>query len=171
MLQLKHQMVPCFSGSMINKLFHHDFKFHLEAIAHLSEVFLFWWILFQFVVDIERVIICHCHSVFASCLLYQMRCCINYYEKRLYDFRNCASFYQQAVSSNRPAIIESLDIILRWFTLRFFDTKTIVLIKSLECLDSILDMLHEENYRLLEYEGSAFVPYLILKVSPLYVLM
>ena len=62
-------------------------------------------------------------------------------------------------------MIESLDIILRWFTLRFFDTNTTVLLKSLEFLESLFDMLSEENYNLSEYEGSAFVPYLVLKVS------
>ena len=36
--QLKDQMTPCFSGSMIKKLFHDDFKFHIEAIALLSAV-------------------------------------------------------------------------------------------------------------------------------------
>lgn len=36
--QLKDQMQPCFSPSMFAKLFHKDFKFHLEAIAILSNV-------------------------------------------------------------------------------------------------------------------------------------
>ena len=61
-------------------------------------------------------------------------------------------------------MIESLDIILRWFSLRFFDTNTTVLLKSLEFLEALFDMLSAEGYRLSEYEGSAFVPYLILKV-------
>ena len=61
-------------------------------------------------------------------------------------------------------MIESLDIILRWFTLRFFDTNTSVLLKSLEFLESLFDMLSEEDTKLSEYEGSSFVPYLVLKV-------
>ena len=61
-------------------------------------------------------------------------------------------------------MIESLDLILRWFSLRFFDTNTTVLLKSLEFLESLFEMLSEEDYKLSEYEGSAFVPYLVLKV-------
>ena len=61
-------------------------------------------------------------------------------------------------------MIESLDIILRWFTLRFFDTNTSVLLKSLEFLESLFDMLSEEDTKISEYEGSSFVPYLVLKV-------
>jgi len=105
--QLKDQMTPCFSASMVKKLFHDDFKYHIEAISLLSE----------------------------------------------------------AISSNRAAMIESLDIILRWFSLRFFDTNTTVLLKSLEFLEALFDMLSAEGYRLSEYEGSAFVPYLILKIG------
>ncbi|XP_065070567.1 cytoskeleton-associated protein 5-like isoform X2 [Rhopilema esculentum] len=105
--QLKDQMTPCFSGSMMKRLFHDDFKFHIEAIA----------------------------------------------------------LFSQGLSSNTPAMIESLDIILRWFTLRFFDTNTSVLLKSLEFLESLFDILAEENHNLSEFEGSSFVPYLILKIG------
>ncbi len=61
-------------------------------------------------------------------------------------------------------MIESLDIVLKWFTLRFFDTNTSVLLKALEFLESLFDMLAEEDYSVSEFEGSAFVPYLVLKV-------
>lgn len=36
--QLKDQMAPCFSLSMHVKLFHKDFKFHIEAVAILTNV-------------------------------------------------------------------------------------------------------------------------------------
>ena len=39
--QLKDQMTPCFSASMVKKLFHDDFKYHIEAISLLSEVLIF----------------------------------------------------------------------------------------------------------------------------------
>ena len=87
MLQLKHQMIPCFSGSMINKLFHHDFKFHLEAITHLSEVLLFCCFLFEFVVSIEKIFIYCCHSASASCLLHQMYFFAIYDAKILHGFK------------------------------------------------------------------------------------
>ncbi|KAG9352112.1 hypothetical protein JZ751_020525 [Albula glossodonta] len=58
-----------------------------------------------------------------------------------------------------------LDLILKWFTLRFFDTNTSVLMKVLEYLKLLFSMLSRENYHLNEYEATSFVPYLILKVG------
>lgn len=65
----------------------------------------------------------------------------------------------------REATIGCLDLILKWFTLRFFDTNTTVLMKVLEYLKLLFAMLNSENYHLTEYEATSFVPYLILKVS------
>ena len=64
------------------------------------------------------------------------------------------------------ATIGCLDLILKWFTLRFFDTNTTVLMKVLEYLKMLFAMLSRQNYHLNEYEASSFIPYLILKVSP-----
>ncbi|KAJ8413053.1 hypothetical protein AAFF_G00106350 [Aldrovandia affinis] len=61
--------------------------------------------------------------------------------------------------------LSCLDLILKWFTLRFFDTNTSVLMKVLEYLKVLFPMLSRENYHLNEYEASSFVPYLILKVG------
>ncbi|XP_029908712.1 cytoskeleton-associated protein 5 isoform X2 [Myripristis murdjan] len=63
------------------------------------------------------------------------------------------------------ATISCLDLILKWFTLRFFDTNTTVLMKVLEYLKLLFAMLNRENYHLNEYEANSFVPYLILKVG------
>lgn len=62
------------------------------------------------------------------------------------------------------ALISNLDLILKWLTLRFFDTNPSVLLKGLEYLHSVFNMLVEKQYRLLESEGSCFIPYLVLKV-------
>lgn len=62
------------------------------------------------------------------------------------------------------AVIGCLDLILKWFTLRFFDTNTSVLMKAMEFLKLLFTMLSRENYHLSEYEASSFIPYLILKV-------
>lgn len=40
--------------------------------------------------------------------------------------------------------------------------------KVLEYLKLLFAMLNRENYHLTEYEANSFVPYLILKVSPLH---
>ncbi|ERL90159.1 hypothetical protein D910_07513, partial [Dendroctonus ponderosae] len=61
------------------------------------------------------------------------------------------------------ALISNLDLILKWLTLRFFDTNPSVLLKGLEYLHAIFNMLSENQYRMLENEGSSFMPYLVLK--------
>ena len=62
-------------------------------------------------------------------------------------------------------VVQSLDLILKWVTLRFFDTNTTVLIKCLELMDAIFVMLAQADYQMLEFEASSFVPYLVQKVS------
>ncbi|XP_078478550.1 cytoskeleton-associated protein 5 [Lampetra planeri] len=71
----------------------------------------------------------------------------------------------ERLESESEATISCLDLILKWFTLRFFDTNTTVLMKVLEYLKLLFAMLNRENYHLTEYEASSFVPYLILKVG------
>ncbi|XP_072291892.1 cytoskeleton-associated protein 5 isoform X2 [Eucyclogobius newberryi] len=71
----------------------------------------------------------------------------------------------ERLESESEATIGCLDLILKWFTLRFFDTNTTVLMKVLEYLKLLFSMLTHENYSLTEYEANSFVPYLILKVG------
>uniref|UniRef100_A0A3Q4GPQ5 Cytoskeleton associated protein 5 n=1 Tax=Neolamprologus brichardi TaxID=32507 RepID=A0A3Q4GPQ5_NEOBR len=71
----------------------------------------------------------------------------------------------ERLESESEATISCLDLILKWFTLRFFDTNTTVLMKVLEYLKLLFAMLNRENYHLTEYEANSFVPYLILKVG------
>ncbi|XP_055011340.1 cytoskeleton-associated protein 5 isoform X2 [Boleophthalmus pectinirostris] len=71
----------------------------------------------------------------------------------------------ERLESESEATIGCLDLILKWFTLRFFDTNTTVLMKVLEYLKLLFSMLTCENYPLTEYEANSFVPYLILKVG------
>lgn len=66
---------------------------------------------------------------------------------------------------NSQALISNLDLILKWLSLRFFDTNPSVLLKGLEYLQMIFNMLIENNVRLLENEASSFIPYLILKAG------
>ena len=60
--------------------------------------------------------------------------------------------------------IQSADVILKWCTLRFFDTNTTVLIKCLEFLELYFTLLANEQFKMSEYEASSFLPYLIQKV-------
>ncbi|XP_047135598.1 cytoskeleton-associated protein 5 isoform X1 [Hydra vulgaris] len=105
--QLKEQMLPCFSASMHAKLFHKDFKFHLEALSILT---------------------------------------------------SCVTEYSEAM-------VESLDLILKWVSLRFFDTNTSVLLKALEFLTVLFNFLDSNKQKLNNFEASAFIPYLVGKIG------
>ena len=73
-------------------------------------------------------------------------------------------FFQQSLESCKEATIASLDLILKWITLRFFDTNTSLHIKALEYLNGLFSMLGDEDYNLLDHEAHSFIPYLIIKV-------
>uniref|UniRef100_A0A8D8W5H1 Cytoskeleton-associated protein 5 n=1 Tax=Cacopsylla melanoneura TaxID=428564 RepID=A0A8D8W5H1_9HEMI len=66
---------------------------------------------------------------------------------------------------NVEALTCNLDLILKWMTLRFFDTNPSVLLKGLEYMTHVLEILIEQNYRVSEQEASSFIPYLILKIG------
>ncbi|GLG98562.1 Protein mini spindles [Gryllus bimaculatus] len=66
---------------------------------------------------------------------------------------------------NGGATMANLDLILKWMTLRFFDTNPSVLIKGLEYLQLVFTMLIEEEYNMYENEAASFIPYLILKIG------
>ncbi|XP_064399412.1 cytoskeleton-associated protein 5-like isoform X3 [Halichondria panicea] len=58
------------------------------------------------------------------------------------------------------------DLLLRWITLRFFDTNTTVNMKCLEFLSALFKMLLTvDEYRMSDYEANAFLPYLVNKVG------
>uniref|UniRef100_A0A1I8P7A2 TOG domain-containing protein n=1 Tax=Stomoxys calcitrans TaxID=35570 RepID=A0A1I8P7A2_STOCA len=66
---------------------------------------------------------------------------------------------------NPKALICNLDLILKWLSLRFYDTNPSVLIKGLEYLQQVFETLVEHEYVLAENEGSSFVPHLLLKLG------
>ncbi|XP_044749386.1 protein mini spindles isoform X2 [Coccinella septempunctata] len=69
------------------------------------------------------------------------------------------------LAENGLALISNLDLILKWLTLRFFDTNPSVLLKGLDYLNLVFEMLIEKHYRLQENEASSFIPYLIVKIG------
>lgn len=75
------------------------------------------------------------------------------------------SVMTEHLESEKEGVISCLDLILKWLTLRFFDTNTSVLMKTLEYLKLLFTMLNEEEYHLTENEATSFIPYLILKVG------
>ncbi|XP_061308171.1 cytoskeleton-associated protein 5-like [Pezoporus flaviventris] len=69
------------------------------------------------------------------------------------------------LETEKEGVISCLDLILKWLTLRFFDTNTWVLFKSLDYLNLLLNLLIQEKYQLMDNEAVSFLPYLILKMG------
>ncbi|XP_065221041.1 protein mini spindles isoform X2 [Planococcus citri] len=74
------------------------------------------------------------------------------------------ALYEDA-SVNTPALMSNLDLILKWLTIRFFDTNPSVLLKGLEFLQLVFRLLAEEGYNMAEAEAASFLPYLVLKAG------
>ncbi|XP_047538728.1 protein mini spindles isoform X1 [Vanessa atalanta] len=66
---------------------------------------------------------------------------------------------------NGSALVANLDLVLKWLTLRFFDTNPSVILKGLEYLTMVFQYLTECDYTMAEYEANCFIPYLVLKVG------
>jgi cytoskeleton-associated protein 5 len=64
------------------------------------------------------------------------------------------------------ATLSNLDLILRWLTLRFAETNPTVILKLIEYMQSLFNMLlNVKNYHLIDYEAAAFIPYFIQKLG------
>lgn len=73
--------------------------------------------------------------------------------------------------NNSKALVCNLDLILKWLSLRFYDTNPSVLLKGLEYLNQVFQTLVEMEYILAENEGSAFIPHLLLKVNIIFLIL
>ena len=60
--------------------------------------------------------------------------------------------------------MSNVDLLLKWLTLRFFDTNTSVFLKLLDYCKSLFLVLERREYSLSDLEANSFVPYLINKV-------
>lgn len=105
--QLQLQMEKNFNKTIMEQLFHSDFKCHIKAIEGLTK----------------------------------------------------------CISTLHDETVGNLDMILKWMTIRFFDTNPSMLNKALEYLRLVFTMLSDEDYHLAELEAIAFIPYLIIKVG------
>ncbi|KAH7654180.1 cytoskeleton-associated protein 5 [Dioscorea alata] len=70
---------------------------------------------------------------------------------------------QKAMPTNIKELIELLDVLLRWFVLRFCESNTTCLLKVLEFLPELVDTLKDEGYTLTESEAATFLPCLVEK--------
>lgn len=71
----------------------------------------------------------------------------------------------KALELDVEALKGNLDLILKWVTLRFFETNPSVLLKALEYLNKVFALLSESSYSLHDIEAVSFIPYLINKVG------
>ncbi|KAJ6636203.1 Protein mini spindles [Pseudolycoriella hygida] len=69
------------------------------------------------------------------------------------------------LENNSKALICNLDLILKWISLRFYDTNPSVLLKGLDYLTAVFQMLSESEYMMGENEGSCFLPHLLIKIG------
>lgn len=69
------------------------------------------------------------------------------------------------LQANEKALVCNLDLVLKWLSLRFYDTNPSVLLKSLDYIYVIFVMLANSNQALSEHEGSIFLPHLLLKIG------
>ncbi|XP_069178181.1 cytoskeleton-associated protein 5 isoform X4 [Procambarus clarkii] len=67
------------------------------------------------------------------------------------------------LSSNLPACITNLDLILKWLTIRFFDTNPSVIMKAMDYLQQVFQFVSEDDYHLLDAEAYCFLPFLVTK--------
>ncbi|KAJ3669122.1 hypothetical protein LUZ60_011072 [Juncus effusus] len=65
---------------------------------------------------------------------------------------------QKALQSSAKEAIELIDVLLRWFVLRFCENNTTVLLKVLEFLPELFDVLKSQGYILTEAEAATFFP-------------
>ncbi|KAK4798359.1 hypothetical protein SAY86_030685 [Trapa natans] len=70
---------------------------------------------------------------------------------------------QKALPSIMKEVIEVLDILLKWFVLRFCESNTTCLLKVLEFLPELFSRLKDEGYSLTESEAAIFLPCLMEK--------
>lgn len=73
--------------------------------------------------------------------------------------------YNIDYSDMKTRFIANVDLILKYLTIRFFDTNTSMLIKCLDITQNLVAIMDEEESSLSEYEAISFLPFLINKVG------
>jgi hypothetical protein len=84
------------------------------------------------------------------------------------DFKfhiNALVIFTKALDECADATISNLDLILRWLSLRFFETNPTVIHKAIDYMLALFNMLSARNYHLTDYEANSFVPYFIGKLG------
>ena len=71
----------------------------------------------------------------------------------------------QDLHDNLEACKCNLDMILRWLSLRFFDTNPSVIMRAMDYLKHVFSALNEDEYHVMDFEAYAFLPFLVQKVK------
>lgn len=77
----------------------------------------------------------------------------------------CSNKYHIDFSDMKQRYVANSDLILKYLTIRFFDTNTSMLIKCLDITENLIAVLDEEGYNLSEYEAVSFLPFLLNKAG------
>ncbi|XP_059161081.1 cytoskeleton-associated protein 5-like isoform X1 [Physella acuta] len=82
------------------------------------------------------------------------------------DFKNHIKAIEQlikCIETQERETLNNLDLLLKWLTIRFFDTNPSMLNKALDYIQQLFSMLTSLDYHLTDLEASSFIPYLLLK--------
>uniref|UniRef100_A0A914ZKU7 TOG domain-containing protein n=3 Tax=Parascaris univalens TaxID=6257 RepID=A0A914ZKU7_PARUN len=72
---------------------------------------------------------------------------------------------QTVLSDNSESILANCDLILKWISLRFFETNPTVLLKVLDLALAIFTAIRDKSEPFSDAEMNAFLPYLIMKMG------
>ncbi|KAM3717569.1 Zygote defective protein [Dirofilaria immitis] len=72
---------------------------------------------------------------------------------------------QSLVTDCPESLISNSDLLLKWISLRFFETNPTVLMKVLDLAQEIFNLLLQHNESFSDQEMYSFVPYLLLKLG------
>lgn len=70
----------------------------------------------------------------------------------------------QELASNPQAIVNNVDLLMKWSTLRLFETNPAVHLKLLDFWISALQWMETNGEQLNEPEVNCFMPYILMKV-------
>ena len=65
----------------------------------------------------------------------------------------------------RTRFIANSDLIFKYLTIRFYDTNTSLMLKTLEVLENVIRIFDDASQSICEYEANSLLPYLIAKVG------
>ncbi|XP_005107466.1 cytoskeleton-associated protein 5 [Aplysia californica] len=82
------------------------------------------------------------------------------------DFKSHIKAIEQlikCIETQEKETINNLDLLLKWVTIRFYDTNPSMLNKALDYLQRLFSLLSDIQYHLTDLEANSFIPYLLLK--------